>query len=244
MTLAQLRALIAVAEQGGFTAVSDHTGMSQPAVSRAVAALERELGAALFVRHRDGIALPASGLHTVHLGTHDLLAAVPTTHPLAGQAAVRLADLAGRPFILTTAGRRPLIMAAARKSRVRLDVAFEASGPAAVLEMVAAGLGVSIVPALGLPADLGAVVTRPLEPRTTRSLALAVPSLAECTPAARASPRTGPAAASPRSRRSRVPGGSARTAARRPISLPHRGSSKLSGVELSAVSSGGGAAGA
>ncbi|MGN9839886.1 LysR family transcriptional regulator [Nonomuraea sp. H19] len=300
MTLAQLRALIAVAEHGGFTAAADHIGMSQPAVSRAIAALERELGAALFVRHRparerrrleerhersdqsgerhdQGIALteagrravdrarealrhfdliradvaaaagqvtgelrlaslpsatgtliarllrafgdrypqvqvrlfegvdddirawlrrgaaeigvvtlPAPGLHTVPLSTHDMVAALPAGHRLAEGPAVRLADLAGQPFILTTAGCRPLIMAAARGSRVRLDIAFEASGPAAILEMVAAGLGVSIVPTLGLPADLGAVVTRPLEPKTTRSLALAVPSLPDCGPAARA----------------------------------------------------------
>ncbi|NUR86612.1 MAG: LysR family transcriptional regulator substrate-binding protein, partial [Nonomuraea sp.] len=86
----------------------------------------------------------------------------------------------------TTAGCRPLIMGASRDCGVKLDVAYEASGPAAILEMVAAGLGVSIVPALGLPAELGPVVTRPLVPRTTRTLALAVPSLDDCAPAARA----------------------------------------------------------
>ncbi|GAA4627787.1 LysR family transcriptional regulator [Actinoallomurus vinaceus] len=277
MTLAQLRALIAVAEHGGFTTAADHTGMSQPAVSRAIAALERELGADLFVRHRDGIALteagrravdrarealrhfdliradvaaatgeisgelrlaslpsatgtliarllraftdrypqvhvrlfegvdddirewlrrgaaevgvvtlPAPGFDTVPLSTHDMVAALPADDPLTERETVHVADLAGRPFILTTAGCRPLIMAAARKSKTQLDIAFEASGPAAILEMVAAGLGVSIIPALGLPADLGAVITRPLEPPTTRSLALAVPSAADCSPAVRA----------------------------------------------------------
>ncbi|MEQ4718448.1 LysR substrate-binding domain-containing protein [Nonomuraea sp. B19D2] len=277
MTLAQLRVLVAVAEHGGFTAAADHTGMSQPAVSRAIATLERELGAALFVRHRDGIALteagqaalararetlrhfdliradvaaaagqitgelrlaslpsatgtliarllraftdrypqvrvrlfegvdddirewlhrgaaevgvvtlPAPGLHTVHLSTHDMVAVLPAGHPLTARPAIALADLSGRPFILTTAGCRPLIMGAAMAAQVRLDIAFEAGGPAAILEMVAAGLGVSIVPTLGLPADLGAVVTRPLEPAMTRSLALAVPSAADCAPAARA----------------------------------------------------------
>ncbi|SDL84233.1 LysR family transcriptional regulator [Nonomuraea jiangxiensis] len=277
MTPVQLRVLIAVAEHGGFTVAADHLGMSQPAVSRAVTSLERELGAALFVRHRDGIALteagksavdrarealrhfdlihadvaaaagritgelrlaslpsatgtliapmlrafadrypqvrvrlfegvdddirawlrggaaevgvvtlPVSGLHTIPLSTHDMVAVVPAGHPLSGRAVVRLGDLAGHPFILTTAGCRPLITAAAHSAAVELDVAFEASGPAAILEMVAAGLGVSIVPTLGLPADLGNAVTRPIEPRTTRSLALALPSMTGCAPAARA----------------------------------------------------------
>ncbi|MGW3342297.1 LysR family transcriptional regulator [Nonomuraea rubra] len=277
MTLAQLRALIAVAEQGGFTAAAELVGMSQPAVSRAVASLERELGATLFVRHRDGIALteagrralararealrhfdliradvaaasgqitgelrlaslpsatgtlvarllraftdrypqvkvrlfegvdddirawlqrgaaevgvvtlPAPGLHTAHLSTHDMVSVLPAGDPLAAKAAVHLSDLAGRPFILTTAGCRPLITGAALAAGVALDIAFEASGPAAILEMVGAGLGVSIVPALGLPAGLPGVVTRPLEPGMTRTLALAVPSLEDCAPAARA----------------------------------------------------------
>jgi DNA-binding transcriptional LysR family regulator len=35
--------------------------MSQPAVSRAITSLERELGAALFVRHRDGVAVTEAG---------------------------------------------------------------------------------------------------------------------------------------------------------------------------------------
>jgi DNA-binding transcriptional LysR family regulator len=277
MTLAQLRALIAVAEHGGFTAAAEQIGMSQPAVSRAITGLERELGAPLFVRHRDGIALteagrralararetlrnfdliradvaaaagqitgtlrlaslpsatgtliarrlraftdrypqvqvrlfegvdddirewlrrgaaevgvvtlPAPGLHTVHLSTHDMVAVLPAEHRLAGQASVHISEFAGRPFILTTAGCRPLIMDACGKSGVRLDIAYEASGPAAILEMVAAGLGVSIVPTLGLPANLTGVVTRPVEPKMTRSLGLAVPSLTDCAPAARA----------------------------------------------------------
>ncbi|MEV1179012.1 LysR family transcriptional regulator substrate-binding protein, partial [Nonomuraea sp. NPDC049784] len=132
------------------------------------------------------VTLPAPGLHTVHLSTHDMVAVLPAGHPLTARPAITLADLAGRPFILTTAGCRPLIMGAALAAQVQFDIAFEASGPAAILEMVAAGLGVSIVPTLGLPADLGAVVTRPLEPVMTRSLALAVPSPADCAPTARA----------------------------------------------------------
>lgn len=277
MTLTQLRALIAVAEQGGFTAAADLLGMSQPAVSRAVASLERELGAPLFVRHTDGIALteagrrahlrarealrhfdliraevaaaagevtgplrlaslpsatgtliarrlriftdrhpqvqvrlfegadddvrgwlqggaaevgvvtlPAPGLHTIPLSTHEMVAVVPAGHRLAGQETVHITDLAGQPFILTTAGCRPLITEAARQAGAQLDVAYEAGGQSAILEMVAAGLGVSIVPTLGLPSELGPVTTRPLEPRLTRTLALAVLSPSDCGPAVRA----------------------------------------------------------
>ena len=53
-TLLQLKAFVAVVDQGGFTAASRRLGLSQPAVSRAVATLEKELGLRLLVRSRDG----------------------------------------------------------------------------------------------------------------------------------------------------------------------------------------------
>ncbi len=52
--------------------------------------------------------------------------------------------------------------------------------------MVDSGLGVGIVPTLGLPADLGGAVTRPLDPQISRTLVLAVASLEDRAPAARA----------------------------------------------------------
>ncbi|AUY49174.1 LysR family transcriptional regulator substrate-binding protein [Streptomyces sp. CB01881] len=56
VNLAQLRALIAVADAGGFGAAASELGISQSAVSHAVAALERTLGAP--VLHRTAPARP------------------------------------------------------------------------------------------------------------------------------------------------------------------------------------------
>ncbi|WP_234794279.1 LysR family transcriptional regulator [Mycolicibacterium flavescens] len=56
-----MRTLVAVAEHGGFTAAGYELGISQPAVSRAIAALEKELGTPLLHRGRDGIALTQAG---------------------------------------------------------------------------------------------------------------------------------------------------------------------------------------
>ena len=50
VNLPQLRAFLAVVGTGGFSAAADELGMSQSAVSHAVAALERELDAPLLVR--------------------------------------------------------------------------------------------------------------------------------------------------------------------------------------------------
>lgn len=49
-TLLQLNAFLAVVDAGGFTAAGNRLGMTQPAVSRAVATLEKELGLPLLVR--------------------------------------------------------------------------------------------------------------------------------------------------------------------------------------------------
>src|SRR6185436_4807126 len=60
-TLLQLKSFVTVVEQGGFTAASRRLGLSQPAVSRAVATLEKELGAPLLIRRRDGLSLTGAG---------------------------------------------------------------------------------------------------------------------------------------------------------------------------------------
>src|SRR4051812_27833892 len=54
-TLLQLKSLLAVVDRGGFTAASQELGMSQPAVSRSIATLEKELGLPLLARQRDGV---------------------------------------------------------------------------------------------------------------------------------------------------------------------------------------------
>src|SRR4051812_2090432 len=57
---ARLRAFIAVAEEGSFGGAAQRLHLSQPAVSKHVAALEREVGVEL-VRRRPSIALTSPG---------------------------------------------------------------------------------------------------------------------------------------------------------------------------------------
>ncbi len=65
MNLPQLRALVAVADQGSFTAAADSLGISQSAVSHTLAALEHELALALVIRSRSGATLTAHGQQAV-----------------------------------------------------------------------------------------------------------------------------------------------------------------------------------
>lgn len=57
----ELNAFLAVVEAGGFSAAARRTGESQPAVSKAVAALEKRLGVALFNRSTRSVTLTDQG---------------------------------------------------------------------------------------------------------------------------------------------------------------------------------------
>jgi DNA-binding transcriptional LysR family regulator len=61
MNLAQFRGLVAVADEGSFTAAAAVLGLTQSGVSHAVASLERELGLTLLSRSRDGVTLTTHG---------------------------------------------------------------------------------------------------------------------------------------------------------------------------------------
>ena len=61
VTFAQLRSFATVARLGSVSAAAEALGVSEPAVSSAVAALRRELGDELFVRAGGGIRLTAGG---------------------------------------------------------------------------------------------------------------------------------------------------------------------------------------
>src|SRR6478672_1329038 len=61
LELRQLTYFVAVAEEGSFTRASERLYIAQPAVSRQVGHLERELGARLFARRPDGVRLTRAG---------------------------------------------------------------------------------------------------------------------------------------------------------------------------------------
>src|SRR5579875_3182634 len=61
MQLHQLRYVVAVAEERRFTRAAARLHVAQPSISSAVAALEQELGAALFHRERSEVTLTGAG---------------------------------------------------------------------------------------------------------------------------------------------------------------------------------------
>lgn len=67
MTLQQLRYLIAVVEHGSMTAAAQALFVVQPALSRSLQSLERELHVELFVRSGRGVVLTPEGVRVVNL---------------------------------------------------------------------------------------------------------------------------------------------------------------------------------
>jgi DNA-binding transcriptional LysR family regulator len=89
LELRQLRAFVALVENGSVTAASHALGLAQSTVSEAIAALERELGTAL-ISHKRGshaVALTPAG-HVLLPRGRDVLAAVDRTYVAVARAAV------------------------------------------------------------------------------------------------------------------------------------------------------------
>lgn len=87
---AALSTFVAVAEQNGFAAASRHLGISPPAVTRAIAALERHLGVSLFRRSTRSIALTSEGAIFLEQAHEILLRLQEAEHAaMGGQAAPR-----------------------------------------------------------------------------------------------------------------------------------------------------------
>jgi LysR family transcriptional regulator, transcription activator of glutamate synthase operon len=120
----------------------------------------------------------------VTLEQQQLVAAVPTGHRLAGRASVRMAELADEPFVGMKAGSglREEIDGLAQAAGFTPTLAFEGEEVHTVRSLVAAGLGVAVLP-VAVPASPDGVVEIPLRPRATRRIGLIWASDRPMTPA-------------------------------------------------------------
>jgi LysR family carnitine catabolism transcriptional activator len=101
MEFRQLAAVVAVADRGSFTAAAEEIGHSQPAVSQAVRAVERELGVRLFERLSSGVTLTSAGAAFVgpaRQALHDREVALEAVRSVSGLEAGHL-DIACIPSL-------------------------------------------------------------------------------------------------------------------------------------------------
>lgn len=138
--------------------------------------LRGELDAAFI---RPGLEDP-KGLRLKRIADEAMLIALPAGHPLAKRDRLPLAALAGEPFVLfpRTVGLSLYddIAQACRSAGFELSVTQEVPQIPSVVNLVAADLGVSIIPASVAQIKLDGVIYRPIEgPAPVARLALAIP---------------------------------------------------------------------
>ncbi|MDI6666748.1 LysR family transcriptional regulator [Leuconostoc falkenbergense] len=120
----------------------------------------------------------ATEFETVNIKTGEMLAILPEKHPLADQPNVplELSKLVDEPLILLEEGTfsEPLNMFS--KINVKPNVKYRIHDDYAIMTMVEAGLGVSILAKLVLQRMPFHIVTRPLLPEIRREIAIAYQS--------------------------------------------------------------------
>jgi LysR family transcriptional activator of glutamate synthase operon len=131
--------------------------------------------------------IQSRGLTLQRLVREEIVAVLPTSHPLAEQPAVRLAELAGEAFISFRKGSRlrELLDWAAAEAGFELRIALESNESRRIRSLVSSALGVAILPrsdATGPGAPVA--VTALVEPALTRDVTLAARTQRHLSPAA------------------------------------------------------------
>lgn len=123
---------------------------------------------ALPLRHKD--------LELFPLKTEPLFAVLPKDHRLAGAASVSLKDLRGEPFVMLRDGHcfRDLSLATCARARITPNIAFESGQFSSLFGMVAAGVGISLVPEMAIDRNAGCRYLQLSDARATRTVVAAV----------------------------------------------------------------------
>lgn len=113
-----------------------------------------------------------SGLETVVLKEGAMLAVLPQDHPLAQKETIALEELAQEPFILLEEGHYYEPLEAFRAVGVLPNVKYTIHDDYAIMTMVEAGLGVSILAELVLHRTNYRLALRPTQPPISRTIAV------------------------------------------------------------------------
>jgi LysR family hydrogen peroxide-inducible transcriptional activator len=122
---------------------------------------------ALPMRHKD--------LEFVPLRTEPLFAVLPKNHRLAAAESLALKDLRGESFVMLRDGHcfRDLSIAACSRARVTPRIAFESGQFSSLFGMVAAGVGISLVPEMAIDRNAGCRYVPLSDARATRTIVAA-----------------------------------------------------------------------
>ncbi|WP_426162120.1 LysR substrate-binding domain-containing protein [Pseudoduganella sp. R-34] len=132
------------------------------------------------------LTLPKRDFDTQTLAVDELVAVLPSRHPLARLETVPLKAMTSEPFILTRAGSQALVTRLFEKNGLRPQTSYELVQLMSILELVASGKGISILARLALPQYYEGVVLRPIVPGASRRIGLACLDESRLSPVARA----------------------------------------------------------
>lgn len=123
---------------------------------------------ALPLRHKD--------LELFPIRTEPLFAVMRRDHPRASAASLALKDLRGESFVMLRDGHcfRDLSIATCTRARITPNIAFESGQFSSLLGMVAAGVGVSLVPEMAIDRNVGCRYVRISDAQATRTIVVAV----------------------------------------------------------------------
>lgn len=124
------------------------------------------------------IPFPADGVQNMHLFNDRFVLACPPNHPLSQAETLHTQDLAGQDLLLLEEGHclRGHALAACHLSSVNLSVPYQATSLNTLVQMVANGIGITLLPEMALDTPLLAgtdVLTREFaEPDVQRAIGL------------------------------------------------------------------------
>lgn len=113
-----------------------------------------------------------TGLETLPIKDGEMLAVLPAGHPLASRASLQLRELTDEPYILMEEGHYSEPLNAFHAAGLTPDIKYTIHDDYAIMTMIEAGLGISILAELVLRRTHYHIVSLPIDPPVYRSLAI------------------------------------------------------------------------
>ena len=128
---------------------------------------------------------PYFSFDTVKLVDDPMYAVLPRSHPRAGDRTFPITAFKGEPFLVYVSDKKPEkdLTQAMEMAGIGERAKFSSNFDMTILAMVEHNLGVTIMPGLILEGSAADVSAVPLDPPLSRSLGMAVRSMADATPA-------------------------------------------------------------
>ena len=114
-------------------------------------------------------------LETMFLAQDELMAVLPANHPLADCDVFPMDALCREPFLLLEKDQNIVVSDIFRKNHLKPDIRFTTWDDYAIMSMVEAGLGISILPSLVLQRIPYHIVIKRLEMPAYRKIGIAMP---------------------------------------------------------------------